>query len=45
MTEGVQGSTGGTSTLKPREQVHEGMRIAAVVHAAAVTLDAETALA
>ncbi|MEV0393035.1 carboxymuconolactone decarboxylase family protein [Polymorphospora rubra] len=28
-----------------REQVHEALRIAAVVHAAAVTLDAETALA
>ncbi|AYF29261.1 carboxymuconolactone decarboxylase family protein [Micromonospora tulbaghiae] len=28
-----------------REQVHEGLRIAAVVHAAAVTLDAEAALA
>ena len=28
-----------------REQVHEALRIAAVVHAAAVTLDAEAALA
>ena len=28
-----------------REQVHEAVRIAAVVHAAAVTLDAEAALA
>ncbi|MGN9765833.1 carboxymuconolactone decarboxylase family protein [Micromonospora sp. SD12] len=28
-----------------REQVHEGLRIAAVVHAAAVTLDAQAALA
>ncbi|MEU4568387.1 carboxymuconolactone decarboxylase family protein [Micromonospora sp. NPDC023956] len=28
-----------------REQVHEGLRIAAVVHAAAVALDAEAALA
>ena len=27
-----------------REQVHEGLRIAAVVHAAAVALDAEAAL-
>ncbi|MFI5927398.1 carboxymuconolactone decarboxylase family protein [Micromonospora sp. NPDC051543] len=29
----------------PREQVHEALRISAVVHAAAVTLDAEAALA